>query len=60
MVKNEKNYTVLFLFLGSIMSGLALKNVLNYSMVIDYGLGVIFLICSIYLALKNQKYSKTQ
>ncbi|WP_017380346.1 hypothetical protein [Paenisporosarcina sp. TG-14] len=58
----KKNYTVLFLFLflSSIMGGLALKNVLTYSMVIGYGLGVIFLICSIYFAMKDQKNSKPQ
>jgi hypothetical protein len=53
----KKNYTVLFLFLfiASITGGLALKNVLEYSMIVGVGLGIIFLVCSIYFVGKSQK-----
>lgn len=51
----KKNYTLMFLlfFAASIMGGFALKNSFYYSMVVGYGLGIIFLICSIIFAVKN-------
>lgn len=51
----KKNYTLMFLlfFAASIMGGFALKNSFDYSMVVGYGLGIIFLICSIIFAVKN-------
>ncbi|UFU00076.1 hypothetical protein KO561_03680 [Radiobacillus kanasensis] len=58
----KKNYTVMFimLFVASIAGGLALKNLFEYSMLIGFGLGVIFLLCSAYFAGKNKKDSKSQ
>jgi amino acid transporter len=44
----KNNYTVffLFLFIASISGGMALKNFINYSMIIGVGLATIFLLAS--------------
>jgi hypothetical protein len=44
----KNNYTVffLFLFVSSISGGMALKNFLDYSMIIGVGLAMIFLLAS--------------
>jgi hypothetical protein len=36
----------LMLFNSSILGGLALKNVFEYSMLVGVGLGMVFLLCS--------------
>ncbi|KQL32927.1 hypothetical protein AN960_23475 [Bacillus sp. FJAT-25509] len=53
----KNKYTVLFLllFIASITGGLALKNVLEFSMIYGVGLGLIFLACSIYFVIKSEK-----
>lgn len=53
----QNKYTVLFLllFITSITGGLALKNALEFSMIFGVGLGLIFLVCSIYCVVKSQK-----
>ncbi|WP_088011770.1 hypothetical protein [Gottfriedia acidiceleris] len=53
----QNKYTVLFLllFIISITGGLALKNVLEFSMIYGVGLGLVFLVCSIYILVKSQK-----
>ncbi|MGE6415543.1 hypothetical protein ACQKDD_15360 [Planococcus kocurii] len=58
----KKNYTVMFLmfFVASIMGGLALKNIFDYSVVAGFGLGTVFLLCSVFFAVKNQNTPKTQ
>ncbi|MDC3414755.1 hypothetical protein [Terrihalobacillus insolitus] len=58
----KKNYTVMFImmFVASIAGGLALQNVFEYAMVVGFGLGIVFLLCSAYLAGKNKKDSKSQ
>lgn len=52
----KKNYPVMFLlfFAASIMGRFALKNSFNYSMVVGYSVGAVFLLCSIIFAVKNQ------
>ncbi|WP_338779655.1 hypothetical protein [Metabacillus sp. FJAT-52054] len=52
----KKNYTVAFimLFVASIASGFALKSVFSYSMIVGVGLGIVFLLCSVFLAGKSQ------
>lgn len=53
-----KNYTVLFLMLAvaSIGAGMALKNVVLYSMIFAAGLNVVFLLCGAYaLGKRNEK-----
>lgn len=51
----KRNYTVFFLLLFSstILAGLALKDVLEYSMIVGYGLGVLFLLCAAFFAGKR-------
>ncbi|MEE6451044.1 hypothetical protein RAH41_10770 [Gottfriedia acidiceleris] len=51
----KNKYTVLFLllFIASITGGLALKNVLEFSMIFGVGLGLIFLSCSFYFVGKS-------
>jgi hypothetical protein len=46
----QKNYTVMFicLFIASITGGLALKNVIDYSMLVGVGFGTVFLLCSLF------------
>ncbi|SFA85880.1 MULTISPECIES: hypothetical protein [unclassified Bacillus (in: firmicutes)] len=58
----KKNYTVAFvmLFVASITSGFALKNVFDYSMIVGFGLGIVFLLCSVFFAGRSQKDSKAQ
>ncbi|WP_165351630.1 hypothetical protein [Priestia megaterium] len=53
----KKNYTLIFcfLFLSSMIGGLALKDASSYSMMIGSGLGLIFLFCSAYSAEKKKK-----
>ncbi|MGE7841405.1 hypothetical protein ACQKNX_11475 [Lysinibacillus sp. NPDC093712] len=56
----KNNYTVMFLmfFVASITGGLALKNILDYSMVLGFGLGTVFLLFSVFFAVKNQNTPK--
>jgi hypothetical protein len=56
-VKKKKNYTLLFyfLFLLSMIGGLALKDTFSYSMMVGSGIGLIFLFCSAYSAEKKKK-----
>ena len=58
----KKNYTVMFLmfFVASIMGGFALNNIFDYSMVVGFGLGIMFLLCSVFFAVKNQNNPKAQ
>ncbi|MDO6848002.1 hypothetical protein Q4S57_08580 [Priestia megaterium] len=53
----KKNYTLLFyfLFLLSMIGGLALRDAFHYSMMVGSGLGLIFLFCPAYSAEKNKK-----
>jgi hypothetical protein len=56
-----KNYTVMFLMLfsSSILLGLALKNVFDYSMLVGVSLGTVFLLCSAAsLGEKNQQQNR--
>ncbi|WP_147533269.1 hypothetical protein [Bacillus marasmi] len=53
----KKNYTVFFLFLfsASIAGGMALKNILEYSMIIGVGLASVFLLAAAFsLGKKNR------
>jgi len=58
----KNKYTVLFLllFIASITGGLALKNVLKFSMIFGVGLGLIVLACSFYFVGKSQKKINAQ
>ncbi|MEH7108848.1 hypothetical protein [Bacillus sp. JJ1764] len=58
----KNNYTVMFLmfFVASIASGLALKNIFEYSMVVGVGLGTVFLLCSAFSVGKNKENPKAQ
>lgn len=58
----KRNYTLMFLmfFVASIMGGFALKNTFDYSMIVGYGFGTVFLLCSVIFAVKNQNTPKEQ
>lgn len=53
----KKNYTVIFLmlFVASIAGGLALKNIMDNSMIVGVGLGIVFLLCSAFFAGEKEK-----
>jgi hypothetical protein len=55
----KKNYTVLFilLFVASIASGMALKNIFDYSMMIGVGLAMVFLLAAGFFLGKNKENS---
>ncbi len=50
----------LMFFVASITGGLALKNIFDYSMIVGFGLGTVFLLCSVFYVGRNQKDSKAQ
>lgn len=55
-VMNKKYIAVfLLLFSSSIMLGLALKNTVDYAMLIAYGVGGLFLIGALYGALTQKE-----
>ena len=58
----KKNYTVLFLmfYAASIMGGFAFKNIFDFSMVVGFGLGTVFLLSAVFFALKKQNFSQAQ
>lgn len=57
----KKNYTVLFIFLfgAAIAGGLALKNFLDYSMIVGVGLATFFLLASAFSLGKKNRESKS-
>ncbi|GEK59417.1 hypothetical protein ACFOLK_17840 [Marinococcus halophilus] len=57
----NKNDTVfcLMLMVVSIMGGLALRSLWEYSMIVGISLGTIFLLSAAFFAGKRQKNSKT-
>lgn len=57
-----KNYTVMFLmfFVASIMGGFAFNHYFDYSMIVGFGLGLVFLLCSVFAAVKDFNTPKTQ
>lgn len=56
-----KNYTVffLFLFIASIAGGMALKNVVDYSMNIGVGLAIIFLLAAAFSLGKRSRVNNS-
>jgi uncharacterized membrane protein len=50
-----KNYTVMFLmlFVASIAGGMALNKIFAYSMLVGFGLAIVFLFCSIMALMKR-------
>ncbi|MGX1191592.1 hypothetical protein [Metabacillus sp. SLBN-84] len=58
----KKNYTVMFimLFTASITGGMAAKGLFEYSVIVGWGLGILFLLCASYFAVKNEKKSGSQ
>jgi len=57
----KKNYTVLFilLFVASISGGMALKNILDYSMIIGVGLATIFLLAAAFSLGKTNRENRS-
>lgn len=55
-----RNYTSMFLlfFSASIMGGMALKDSFEYSMLVAYGLAIVFLICAVISLGKRIKQSE--
>jgi len=53
----KRNYTLLFyfLFVLSMIGGLALRDTFSYSMMVGGGIGLTFLFCSAYSAEKKKK-----
>ncbi|RSL34866.1 hypothetical protein D7Z54_03245 [Salibacterium salarium] len=58
----KKNYTSVLILLGgaSILGGLALKNIFEYSSVVGFGLGTVFLLFSAFFAGKNLDNPQSQ
>jgi hypothetical protein len=55
-LKNKFTVLFLFLFVASIVGGMALRNTLNYSMIIGVGLALIFLLATAFsLKKKNSE-----
>ncbi|QAA23374.1 hypothetical protein C0674_12600 [Sporolactobacillus terrae] len=45
----------ILLFIASVAGGLALKNIFNYSMIMGLGLGIVFLLCAVFVAGKYKQ-----
>lgn len=53
----KNNYTVAFIMLSvaSIAGGMALDTIFEYSPLIGWSLGGVFIICAVYFAVKSTK-----